>query len=325
MNTLFIFILISFLEKILNYEPPDSLYSLILDKVRKDIVKNAIINLPKRSNVDILQMLISMSNEKKENNLTDIESAFLIYMWIGENIEISCYKIYAEDESPTTVYKNGIGSVTGISSLFNTMCSHLNIKSGSIQGFTKMKSYTTTTRNIETRHMWNFILVNNTKYLIDSSLGAGFCIDYQFNKNYIPLYFGTKPEILIKTHFPKDEEFQLLEKNIKKYQWQNIVFRDRYFYLNGLKSINPDVTFFCLINIDKISIEYDSSNMDISFYGIMHYDNYRELVFNKVTYNKGKAEISLKNWNKIYSHPNKFELYIGKNKDSSIIFGPSSC
>lgn len=111
-----------------------------------------------------------------------------------------------------------------------------------------MKSYTTTTRNIETRHMWNFILVNNTKYLIDSSLGAGFCIDYQFEKNYIPLYFGTKPEILIKTHFPKDEEFQLLEKIIQKYQWQNIVFRDRYFYLNGLKSINPDVTFFCLIN-----------------------------------------------------------------------------
>ena len=65
MNTLFIFILISFLEKILNYEPPGSLYSLILDKVRKDIVKNAIINLPKRSNVDILQMLISMSNENK--------------------------------------------------------------------------------------------------------------------------------------------------------------------------------------------------------------------------------------------------------------------
>lgn len=57
----------------------------------------------------------------------------------------------------------------------------------------------------------------------------------------------------------------------------------------------------------------------------MHYDNYRELVFSKVTYNKGNAEISLKNWNKIYRHPNKFELYIGNNKDASIIFGPSSC
>ena len=143
MNHLFLFILISIslIDPISNYEPPYSRYSLLLGKVRKDIVKSSMLNLPKRQNVNILQMLISMADEKENSNLTDIEAAFLIYMWIGENIKINCYNRYVKDESAIIVYNSGEGSVIGISSLFNTMCSHMKIQSDSITGFTKMKSY----------------------------------------------------------------------------------------------------------------------------------------------------------------------------------------
>lgn len=332
MNTLFlfIFIIISFFVPILNYEPSDTLFSLLLGKVRKDVVKSSMTNLPERMSVDILQMLVSMSKEKERSNLTDIEGVFLIYMWIGENIKTDCINRYKENESAVNVYNSGKGGVTGISSLFNIMCDHMNIQAGSISGFTKIKSYSTSLKYIETEHMWNFILIDNTKYLIDSSLGAGFCTDYEFAKTYTNLYFGTKPEILIKMNFPKNEEFQLVNKNITKYEWQKIVFRDRYFYLYGLINIDPEDKNFFLKNIDKITIEYDISNSDISIIGQMYYsDSYgAELIFDQVTYKKGIAEISLANWKKIYNSPIRFEIYVGKKSSPweklSVVFFPQS-
>lgn len=175
------FICFILFNSILNYEPPDDLFSLLLNKVRKDVVKSLISNLPGRMNINILQMLQTMANEKEIANLSDIEAAFLIYKWIGENIRINCIDRYKEDESAVKVYNSGEGSVTGISTLFNTMCYHMNIKSGSIDGFTKIKSFSSYLKYIETKHMWNYILIDNTKYLIDSALGTGFCTDNSFH------------------------------------------------------------------------------------------------------------------------------------------------
>ena len=318
MNVLLIFIIISIslFSSISNYEIGDSLYSLLLDKVRKDLVKSSLLNLPERQSVDMLKMIISMTNQKIRNNLTDIESAFLIYMWIGQNIQINCYKKYIKDESALNVYNSGIGGVIGISSLFNIMCSYMKIQSDSIEGFTKMKNYIRYETHTTTEHMWNYIIIDNNTYLIDSSLASGFCCDESFYKEYTNLYFGIKPEILIKMNFPKDEQFQLTNKNITKYNWEHIEYMDRYFYIYGLINIKPQSLYLYPGKEDKITIQYDTSNSDIGLVGQMYYnDRYGEmLIFNKVTYNKGIAEISLKNWNNFYNVPIRFEIYVGTRR-----------
>ena len=165
-------------------------------------------------------------------------------------------------------------------------------------------------------HAWNFILVDNTKYLIDSSLGIGYCNDNSFYKEYTNLYFGTKPEILIKSHFPQDKEFLLLDKNITKYEWEHIVFRDRYFYLYGLIDIYPEDEYIYLKKEDKITIRYDTANSDISVIGQIYYrERFSDwFILNKVTYKNGIAEISLKDSNKIYN-PIRLEIYVGKKKN----------
>ena len=318
MNILFsfLFILISLLVQILNYEPSDSLFSLLLDKVRKDVVKSSLLNLPERENSNLMEMILLMVKEKINNNLTDIEEAFLIYQWIGENIEINCANNYVEKESTEDIYISGKGSVIGISTLFYMICSIMKIESGYIDGYTKIHSYGYF-KYTETQHMWNFILINNTKYLIDASLGSGFCTDYSFTKAYTNLYFGIKPEILIKMNFPKNEEFQMLEKKITKGGWEYLAFRNRYFYLYGLINIEPDNKYLSLKKVDKVTIKYDTSNSDIGIIAQIYYnDNYgAELIFNQVTYKGGIAEISLKNWNKTYYNPIRLEIYAGSKKN----------
>ena len=134
----FLFISISLLVQISNYEQSDSLFSLLLDKVRKDVIKSSLLNLSKNENSNLMEMIKLMVKEKINNNLTDVEGAFLVYEWIAENIKIKCSNYYEEKESLEIIYHFRRGSVIGISTLFYMICSIMKIDSGYIDGYTKI-------------------------------------------------------------------------------------------------------------------------------------------------------------------------------------------
>ena len=105
-------------------------FSKLIDQIRKDIVGKALLNLSKRENLDILKMCLEMVAFKSTYSLNDTESAYLVYKWISQNIEYDSKGEKQGNSSTaiTTVYKTGKGGVTGITGLFNTMCSLLKIE-----------------------------------------------------------------------------------------------------------------------------------------------------------------------------------------------------
>ena len=181
---------------------PRSYYSYLLEYVREDVVDASLLKLPKRTNVDILKMCLAMAEEKKTTPLSDIEAAFLVYKQIVQNIQVNC--VDSNKEEAAGVYNSGTGTFIGISALFNTMCSIMNIESLTIAGFNKRWDDVKNTHRLcyKAEHYWNYILINNTYYLVDPTLSSGFCYGVKFQKEYLDYYFGTKPEFLIYTHFP---------------------------------------------------------------------------------------------------------------------------
>ena len=292
------FIFVLFISPVLNDPLPRSYYSYLLEDVREDVVDASLLKLPKRTNVDILKMCIAMADEKKTAPLTDIEAAFLIYKWITQNINVNCVD-YNKEESPVAVYKSGIGSFVGISALFNIMCSNMNIESVSITGFNKRLDSVEKTNRLCTKveHYWNYILINNTYYLVDPTLSGGFCYGTYFQKGYIDYYFGTKPEFLIKTHFPKKENYQFLENKISEEKWDQLIMRTPHFYKNGMKTISPENLNIKLKDEKKIVITYDDSLKDEKIgiaVGVM--DKNYEVSMNKdIKKVDGNIEISLEN------------------------------
>ena len=292
------FIFVLFINPVLNDPLPRSYYSYLLEDVREDVVDASLLKLPKRTNVDILKMCIAMADEKKTAPLTDIEAAFLIYKWITQNINVNCVD-YNKEESPVAVYKSGIGSFVGISALFNIMCSNMNIESVSITGFNKRLDSVEKTNRLCTKveHYWNYILINNTYYLVDPTLSGGFCYGTYFQKGYIDYYFGTKPEFLIKTHFPIKENYQFLENKISEEKWDQLIMRTPHFYKNGMKTISPENLNIKLKDEKKIVITYDDSLKDEKIgiaVGVM--DKNYEVSMNKdIKKVDGNIEISLEN------------------------------
>jgi hypothetical protein len=77
-----------------------------------------------------------MNSVIDEFSLNDYEKVYLVYYWMGNNIEIDC-SYTGKYESAVTVYTEGKSTHVGISSLFSTMVSNLGLRSNTIEGETK--------------------------------------------------------------------------------------------------------------------------------------------------------------------------------------------
>ena len=268
----FILILIILSLSFTHCEVEDTSYSLLLKDVRKDVVNQAYLQLPKRSQVNILKMCNLLSQAKENYSLNDYESVYLAYYWIGQNIEIDCTNSKSKYESAVTAYNEGRSTSTGTTALFSTMVSTLGYKSNYIEG--TLKAIVNNNKGecvSEYNHLWNYALINGQYYLFDPSLAAGHC-DNTFTKFFTDFYFGTDPQFFIRTHYPESDKWQLLKTTISKEVFTSWAYITKFFYLYGFKTVTPET--------DNLTI---NQNLEIN----LTYDKTRDVVIDcsKVVYN----------------------------------------
>lgn len=181
--------------------------SKLIGIVRIEIIDQILLHLPKRKEVNILQMIRQMMKAKEEYSFNDTESAYLVFKWIFQNIKTN---YNWDSEEPINVYNSGEGSSNGISSLFNNMCMLLKVETGSIPGYLKWIDKNSYEINYDKEYFWNYVEINGQYYLIDVSNAADINNNYSGYFSEIYLHFGTDPEIFIRLHFPKESKWQLL-------------------------------------------------------------------------------------------------------------------
>ena len=241
-------------------------FSYLLDQIRKDIINIVLLYLPKRETIDILKLGIEMSKVKEEYSMTEPEIAYFIFEWITQNIQSDCISINKGNSSTdaATTYKEGKGGPIGISELFNTLSSFFNIESNTILGLTKIDTFFNKQVIEVQEHAWNYILIDNKYYLLDATLGGGYCYQKNtFYKKHTDFYFGTTPEIFIRLHFPNDNKWQLLPEIITKDEFKSMVYIYDEFYSLGFRSIYPDKQNF---NKDRVKIRLTHYNTIDDFF-----------------------------------------------------------
>ena len=132
MKRMFLNLFILFL--LLNWSEGNSV-SRLKEMVRMDIIDKSLLYLPKRNEVNILQMIRQMIKAKEEYSFNEAESAYLLFRWISENIEFG-FNEETTDE-PISAYNLGKGTSKALSSLFNNISYFLKVVSGSISGYLK--------------------------------------------------------------------------------------------------------------------------------------------------------------------------------------------
>ncbi|XP_062850752.1 uncharacterized protein LOC134313413 [Trichomycterus rosablanca] len=208
---------------------------------------------------------------------TDLERLRAIWIWLCHNIEYDVNGYLGLTEKtcfPEEVIETGRGVCCGYSSICLEMCKEVGIECREIgghgkgAGFKQGQSY----KDIKANHTWNAVHLEGHWYLLDACWGAG-RVDLDkraFIKRYNELYFLTNPEDFINSHFPDEEEWQLLKNPITLEEFEKRVFKTSEFYRFGLTLIHPKQ--FLLITEDgeaSISVGF-SQPVDFTYQIFQH-------------------------------------------------------
>ena len=179
----------------------------------KELCKSIASSLPKRKATNYPSLKETMKS--KTEKLSEKEKSYIIFLWICDNISYDVDSYFAGrdvDCTPEGVFKNGSSVCSGYARLYKDISNFLNLKVECINCYAKGVSYKVGQKMQSSNHEYNAIKLNNNWYPIDSTWGAGHVEGKKFIKSYNEFYFLANPELLIKTHFPVNEQWQLTKK-----------------------------------------------------------------------------------------------------------------
>lgn len=172
-----------------------------------------------------LQACIDYLNKRSAN---DRETARIIFTWICNNISYDLSYLGVVD--PQKVYTDKKAVCAGYAALYVYMAKACGLKSEVVVGYAKGRSHVYGSRFTESNHAWNAVKIDGAWNLVDCTWGAGASFDSEFNRKFKPFYFAPNPEELLPTHFPEDENWQLVADPMSQEKFENSLdLRSGYF------------------------------------------------------------------------------------------------
>ncbi|NME67800.1 transglutaminase domain-containing protein [Flammeovirga aprica] len=173
------------------------------------------------------QSLNELSKYLTSNENSDYQKAKNIYDWITNNFLLEeRYKI--KRYSIQQILKRRRGTAEEFSNLFDSLCHRSGLVSKQIVGYTFTENKPIIKVLYQPNHYWNAILIDKKWYQVDCLWGSNYgrlkkltfdingnSVNYELKKGKeAETYFCPAPQDLIKTHFPADPNWQLLENSI---------------------------------------------------------------------------------------------------------------
>lgn len=223
----------------------------------KNICNSIASSLPSRTDTD-LETLKKLIKEKTKN-LSKKEKAYVVFLWIGQNIEYDIENLNlgkSIDCTPIGVFKNGKTVCSGYARLFSDILIYLGLKVENICGFAKGRGYLPGDDCSGTNHEYNAVYFEDKWYLIDALWGTGLVnSDDKFVKKLDDFYFCADPELLIKSHFPEDSKWQLTNKKYTLDEFSKWPLFLGEFFKSDIDKYSPEEGYINIKDINDINIK----------------------------------------------------------------------
>ena len=169
----------------------------------------------------------------------------------------------------------------------------------------------------KTNHEYNVVKINNKWYPIDSTWGAGHVEKRDFIKSYNEFYFMTNPELLIKTHFPEDDKWQLTKRKYTFEEFLKWPHIKHYFYKYGFRNFLPEEGLINLYDINEQKFIIYGENMDqkaamCSIYLLEGNTYYEQPNSSMINFYNDRFEV-----NSIFNQKGKYKVEIFANNNKS--------
>ena len=145
---------------------------------------------------------------------TKMEKARAIFIWIAHNI---AYDTNLKINSKEEALRQGKGVCEAYSGLFKSFAELVGLEVETVVGDSKQSFYKRPSDLDRGGHAWNVVKVDDGRWiLVDATWGAGYVENKKFTRKLTTHWFDSKPEIFIFTHFPQEDQWQLLDKPVTR-------------------------------------------------------------------------------------------------------------
>ncbi|HUP10712.1 MAG TPA: transglutaminase domain-containing protein, partial [Niastella sp.] len=190
---------------------------------------------------------------------TDLEKVRSIFRWITEHIAYTTRpRVYINDRSlrykqppldsmlalksvdeivAYSVLQKRTAVCNGYARLFKTLCGYAGIPAEIITGYARVGNSSSKFRS---NHSWNAVYVDSTWRLVDATWASGF-ISYtdEFVKQYDESFFFPEPEQFIRSHYPEDMRWALLQDPPTLSEFYHTPFKLTAFMKYGISTYTP--------------------------------------------------------------------------------------
>ncbi len=153
----------------------------------------------------------------------------------GSKDEIKAQRLAQIQEYIDETLDDKKGVCQDFSWLFQAMCLHAGIECEFITGAGKTRPTLIGQANIPARHAWNAVKINGKWSLMDVTWSTGMGEKEDFGNGF----FNLDPKIMIMSHFPNEEEWQLLDSVYSKTTFANLPYLYSGFIKYGVSDITP--------------------------------------------------------------------------------------
>lgn len=205
--------------------------------------------IPTRVNTNLQSLKDTMKS--KVQQLSEVQRAYVLFLWICQNIDYDAEGYFSGrdvDCTPEGVFKNGKTVCSGYARLFKDIALNLGLNVECVNCYAKGVSYEPGQQMKGTNHEYNVINLNNKWFPIDSTWGAGHIEGKDFTRKFNEFYFLADPELLIKSHFPEDEKWQLTKRRYTMEEFSKWPKIDSDFHHYEFNKFSPEEGFINLKN-----------------------------------------------------------------------------
>lgn len=183
--------------------------------------------------------VVDLSQKLTAPFTTEADNARVLFLWVAHNVDYNCYKYRNPKPKPrisatseeelaqkieqyraegvAKTLETGRGICEDYSRLYHALCAAAGLESVVVTGHARdfHKPYR---KALDNPHAWNAIKIDGTWYLCDPTWAAGHTNGEvtRFTRKLSPGFFKTPPAWFAQTHFPDDEQWQLLDHPLSK-------------------------------------------------------------------------------------------------------------
>ena len=196
----------------------------------------------------------------------DRNKAYAIFRWLSFNVAYDADGFFGRTERKSgdaeSVLRHRTAVCAGYANLFYVLGKAADLQVHTINGYAKGYGFEPGQQIKDTNHAWNGVQVNGEWFICEPTWGAGYLgADLMFHRSPDVSMFLMDPEYAICSHYPSDEQWQLLEKPISKEEFEKLVVPSGRIHQMGVEILSHKESMYDIADADHIEMMFYSPSL----------------------------------------------------------------